>query len=246
MRNSPISLGQRVRLAQVESALHKDWNRSQDRPGGEVAVEVLGVVDVGLPADGAHHVPYVLVPHRDGEVLLEAIAANRALTGGQRLHLSKERGPGLLGLSSGKPDTPICGRSSCPGGGGFSWRPRMQYFVVLPDRRGHSADLIEHVGELRRQPIASWISLCPSSFISLCLFQSGSSVSGTCGLIGGEGASLTGDGGRCVPVSGEVSHERGGAYRRGRRPGGQAGALTHLTQNTAARVHHCAALTLPL
>jgi len=54
---------------------------------GEVAVEVLGVVDVGLPAHRAHHVSDVFVAHHDGEVLAEAVAAHRALARRQRLHL---------------------------------------------------------------------------------------------------------------------------------------------------------------
>lgn len=68
-----------------------------DIQGGEVAVEVFGVVDVRLPADGTHHVSDVLVSHCDGEVLLETATAHRALTGGQRLHLKqgRERKKGL-------------------------------------------------------------------------------------------------------------------------------------------------------
>ena len=65
-----------------------------DVQGGEVAVEVLGVVDVGLPAHGAHHVPDVLVAHHDGEVLAEAAAAHRALARRQRLHLERGRSQG--------------------------------------------------------------------------------------------------------------------------------------------------------
>lgn len=57
---------------------------------GEVAVEVLRVVDVRLPAHRAHHVSDVFVPHGDGEVLLEAAAAHRALAGGQGLHLQSQ------------------------------------------------------------------------------------------------------------------------------------------------------------
>lgn len=58
-----------------------------DVQGGEVAVEVFGVVDVRLPADGTHHVSDMFVPDGDGEVLLEAPTAHGALTGRQRLHL---------------------------------------------------------------------------------------------------------------------------------------------------------------
>lgn len=62
-------------------------NAYLDVQGGEVAVEVLGVIDVRLPADGTHHVSDVFVPHSDGEVLLETTTAHGALAGRQRLHL---------------------------------------------------------------------------------------------------------------------------------------------------------------
>lgn len=42
----------------------------------EVAVEVLGVVDVGFGARRTHHVPDVFVSDSDGEMLLKALAAN--------------------------------------------------------------------------------------------------------------------------------------------------------------------------
>ncbi len=51
-----------------------------DVQGGEVAVEVFRVVDVGLPADWTHHVSDVFVPDSDGEVLLETTTAHRTLT----------------------------------------------------------------------------------------------------------------------------------------------------------------------
>lgn len=54
---------------------------------------MLGVIDVRLPADGTHHVSNVLVPHYDGEVLLEAVTAHGTLAGRQRLHLRE--GPPL-------------------------------------------------------------------------------------------------------------------------------------------------------
>lgn len=47
-----------------------------DVQGGEVAVEVLRVIDVRLPADWTHHVSDVFVPHSDGEVLLETATAH--------------------------------------------------------------------------------------------------------------------------------------------------------------------------
>ena len=58
-----------------------------DVQGGEVTVQVLGVVNVRLLADGTHHVPDVLVPYCHREVLLETVVAHRTLTGGERLHL---------------------------------------------------------------------------------------------------------------------------------------------------------------
>lgn len=52
---------------------------------------MLGVINVRLPADGTHHVSDVFVPHYDGKVLLETVAAHRALAGRQRLHLREGR-----------------------------------------------------------------------------------------------------------------------------------------------------------
>lgn len=57
---------------------------------GEVAVQLLGVVDVRLAAHGTHHVSDVFVSHGDGEVDPEAVVAHGALTGGQRLHLNEK------------------------------------------------------------------------------------------------------------------------------------------------------------
>lgn len=56
---------------------------------GEVAVQLLGVVDVRPAADGTHHVSDVSVSHGDGEVLPEALVTHGALTGSQRLHLKQ-------------------------------------------------------------------------------------------------------------------------------------------------------------
>lgn len=56
---------------------------------GEVAVQLLRVVDVRLAAHGTDHVPDVLVPHGDGEVDPEALVTHGALAGGQRLHLDQ-------------------------------------------------------------------------------------------------------------------------------------------------------------
>lgn len=56
---------------------------------GEVAVQLLGVVDVGLAAHGTHHVADVFVPDGHGEVLTETLVADGALAGGQRLHLQR-------------------------------------------------------------------------------------------------------------------------------------------------------------
>lgn len=58
---------------------------------GEVAVQLLGVVDVRFAADGTHHVSDVFVSDGDGEVLPEALVADRALTGRQRLHLEQQQ-----------------------------------------------------------------------------------------------------------------------------------------------------------
>lgn len=44
--------------------------------GGEVAIEVLRVIDVRLPTDWTHHVPYVFIPHSNCEVLLKAATAH--------------------------------------------------------------------------------------------------------------------------------------------------------------------------
>lgn len=63
-----------------------------DVQGGEVAVEVFGVIDVRLPADWTHHVSDVFVPHCDGEVLLETTTTHRTLARSQRLHLREKRG----------------------------------------------------------------------------------------------------------------------------------------------------------
>lgn len=57
---------------------------------GEVTVQLLWVVDVGLAADGTHHVSDVFVSHGDGEVLPETLVANRALAGSQGLHLRRK------------------------------------------------------------------------------------------------------------------------------------------------------------
>lgn len=57
---------------------------------GEVAVQLFLVVDVGLAADGTHHVSDVSVSHGDGEVHAEALVTHRALTGSQRLHLRQK------------------------------------------------------------------------------------------------------------------------------------------------------------
>lgn len=54
---------------------------------GKVTVELFGVVDVRLAADGTHHVSDVFLFHGDGEVLPEALVAHGALTGSQGLHL---------------------------------------------------------------------------------------------------------------------------------------------------------------
>lgn len=43
---------------------------------GEVAVEVLWVIDVRLPTHWTHHVSDVFVPHSNCEVLLKAAAAH--------------------------------------------------------------------------------------------------------------------------------------------------------------------------
>lgn len=58
-----------------------------DVQGGEVAVEVFGVIDVRLPTDWTHHVSDVFVPYSDGKVLLKTTTAHRALTRRERLHL---------------------------------------------------------------------------------------------------------------------------------------------------------------
>lgn len=47
-----------------------------DVQSGEVAVEVLGVIDVWFPTHWTHHVTDVFVPHGDGEVLLKAATAH--------------------------------------------------------------------------------------------------------------------------------------------------------------------------
>lgn len=47
---------------------------------GKVAVQLFGVVDVRLSADGTHHVSDVFVSHGDGEVHREALVAHGALT----------------------------------------------------------------------------------------------------------------------------------------------------------------------
>lgn len=55
------------------------WNRAVshlDVQSGEVAVEVLRVIDVWLPTHWTHHVSDVFVPHSNGEVLLKAAAAH--------------------------------------------------------------------------------------------------------------------------------------------------------------------------
>lgn len=58
---------------------------------GEVAVQLLGVVDVRLAAHGTHHVPDVLVPHGDSKVDPEAVVTHGALARSQRLHLNRGR-----------------------------------------------------------------------------------------------------------------------------------------------------------
>lgn len=63
-----------------------------DVQGGEVAVEVFGVIDVRLPTDWTHHVSDVFVPYSDGKVLLKTTTAHRALTRRERLHLRREGG----------------------------------------------------------------------------------------------------------------------------------------------------------
>lgn len=58
---------------------------------GEVAVQLLLVVDIGLAAHRTHHVPDVPVPHSNGEVQAEALVAHGALTRSQRLHLKHKK-----------------------------------------------------------------------------------------------------------------------------------------------------------
>lgn len=67
---------------------------------GEVAVQLLGVVDVRLAAHRTHHVSDVFVSHGDGEVDPEAVVAHRALTGGQRLHLKEKEKKKTKGVTA--------------------------------------------------------------------------------------------------------------------------------------------------
>lgn len=60
--------------------------------GGEVAIEVFGVIDVRLPADWTHHISNVFVSYSDGEVLLETTTTHRTLARRQRLHLREKEG----------------------------------------------------------------------------------------------------------------------------------------------------------
>lgn len=61
-----------------------------DIQGGEVAVEMFGVINIRLPADRTHHVSDVFVSYSNSEVLLKAAAAHRALARRQGLHLRQE------------------------------------------------------------------------------------------------------------------------------------------------------------
>lgn len=75
-------------LAAAAAILCSPWAHL-DVQRGEVAVQLLRVVDVRLAAHGTDHVPDVLVPHGDGEVDPEALVTHGALAGGQRLHLDQ-------------------------------------------------------------------------------------------------------------------------------------------------------------
>lgn len=54
-----------------------------DIQSGEVGVEVLRVIDIRTSTHRTNHLSDVFVSHCDGEVLLEAFTAHRALTGGE-------------------------------------------------------------------------------------------------------------------------------------------------------------------
>lgn len=67
-----------------QSSIYLDVQR------GEVAVQLFLLVNVGLAADGTHHVSDVTVSHGDGEVHAEALVTHGALTRSQRLHLKQK------------------------------------------------------------------------------------------------------------------------------------------------------------